>query len=684
MFKNFASILIIIFLSLLLIPTKSGFSAINNHSNPKIANYFLKWSIANHEVAELAKWDLLILDMEVQENSRDNLKKIRELNPDIIILAYITSQEADADIYNNPWNYNASLRKKLADNIDESWWLKDINGKKVSFWPGTYMLNLSDGSGNNSYGQKWNDYLPHFVNTEIISTGLWDGVFYDNIWGDICWVIRDFDIDNSKNLKSINHINDTWSEGVKKMLKTSRKLMGDEYLIIGNGRVHYPYQNLINGVMFEGFPAYWESGGDWGGILSTYADIRNYNQSPPVSVINSYDKNRQNYQRLRFGLTSTLMEGHGYFSFDFDVSSHGQLWWYDEYDTNLGSAISAPYNLLERNSEHYVNGLWRRDFEEGTVIVNSSNERQLYIFDEEEFQKISGIQDRRVNDGSIINYVEIPANDGIILLKRASSVSGIKNNSFNNGDFVRVFDEDGRQVRSGFFAYLENYPANSQILISDINSDGQEEILVNTGGIISIYKNGNKISEFQPYDGKFRGEISFSVADLNGDGNKAIITGAGQGGGPHVRIFDINGKLLTGGFFAYDENFRGGVSVAVMDLNANGNKEIITAAGPGGGPHIRVFDKDGVPLIGGFFAYEENERYGVSLTIGDVNSSGQKEIITALGPGGRPEVKIFDKDGNFLKSFLAYDPSFRDGLRVMADDLNNDGKDEILTGSISF
>jgi hypothetical protein len=684
MFKKLTTILIIVLISLFFIPFKDGFSAVENHNYPKIANYFLKWDIADHEVTELAKWDLLILDMEVQENSRANLKKIRKLNPDIIILAYITSQEIEADIHNNAWSYNANLRKKLANNINESWWLKDINGEKISFWPGTYMLNLSDGSGENSYGQKWNDYLPYFVKTEIISTGLWDGIFYDNIWGDICWIIREFDIDNDKSLKSINNINNNWSEGVKKMLKKTRELIGDDYLIIGNGRVHLPYQNLMNGVMLEGFLADWESNGDWGDTLSTYNNIRNYNQSPPVSVINSYDKNKENYQKLRFGLTSTLMERHGYFSFDFDVSSHSQLWWYDEYDVSLGSAISAPYNLLKKNNEHYSNGLWRRDFEEGVVITNSTNEKQLYVFEEEEFQKISGKQDRRVNDGSIINYIEIPANDGIILLKRSSSVSTIKNNSFNNGDFVRIFNEDGEQVRSGFFAYLDNYPANSQILISDINSDGQEEVLVNSKGIISIYKNNNKISEFQPYDGKFKGEISFSVADLSGDGNKSIITGAGRGGGPHVRIFDINGNLLTGGFFAYDKNFRGGVNVAVMDLNANGKKEIISAAGPGGGPHIRVFDKDGTPLIGGFFAYEEEQRHGISLTIGDLNSDGQKEIITALGPGGKPEIKIFDKDGNFLKSFLAYDQSFTNGLRVMAEDLNNDGKEEVLVGSISF
>lgn len=651
---------------------------------PKIANYFLKWTIEDHEVPALAKWDLLVLDMEVQENSRENLKKIRQLNPKIIILAYITSQEANADIYNSPWSSKATLRKKLINNIDDSWWLKDNNNTRISFWPGTNMLNLSDYAGVNNQGKRWNDFLPEFVKNEIISTGLWDGVMYDNIWGDIVWVDNKISIDGSGQIKSINKTNTAWANGVKKMLIKTRQLFGPNYLILANGRVHLAYQDALNGVLFESFPAEWESSGDWGKILTTYSDIQKVNQSPQASIINSSDSSQYSYQKVRFGLGSALLGNTSYFSFDFGPSDHSQTWWYDEYDVNLGKAQSAPYNLLDKNNSSYKKGLWRRDFEKGIVLVNSTDVEQTYVFKNEEFERLNGSQDRSVNNGSVINFIKMRPNDGVILLKKNSIVSTIKNSSFNNGDFIRVFDYEGRQTRSSFFAYLENFPVNSQILISDIDDDGYDETLVNSKGIISIYKNGVKINEFKPYDGLFKGEISFAVADLNDDGTKEIITGAGQGGGPHVRIFSKEGRLLTGGFFAYDQNFRGGVRVAVMDLDGDGNKEVITAAGLGGGPHIRVFDKDGRPLTGGFFAYEQNFRGGVSLATGDVNGDGEREIITAPGQGMRPEIKIFTKDGKFLKSFLAYESSFTSGLRVMSDDLGSDGIFEILSGTISF
>ena len=70
-----------------------------------------------------------------------------------------------------------------------------------------------------------------------------------------------------------------------------------------------------------------------------------------------------------------------------------------------------------------------------------------------------------------------------------------------------------------------------------------------------------------------------------------LVTPVCVGGGPLVRGFDGEGRLLYS-FPAYDPNFRGGASVAVLPIgqvNANGDNLILTGPGPGGGPHVRTF-----------------------------------------------------------------------------------------------
>jgi hypothetical protein len=54
-----------------------------------------------------------------------------------------------------------------------------------------------------------------------------------------------------------------------------------------------------------------------------------------------------------------------------------------------------------------------------------------------------------------------------------------------------------------------------------------------------------------------------AAGDLDTDGHDKIVTGAGAGGGPQVRVFNNDGSVAPVGFFAYPEGFGGGVFVGV-------------------------------------------------------------------------------------------------------------------------
>jgi hypothetical protein len=78
-------------------------------------------------------------------------------------------------------------------------------------------------------------------------------------------------------------------------------------------------------------------------------------------------------------------------------------------------------------------------------------------------------------------------------------------------------------------------------------------------------------------------------------GLREIITGAGPGGGPHVKVIEaskisqlqsdgqIADSALVAQFYAYSPFFDGGVRAAA-DLNGDGVLDIVTGAGTGGGP----------------------------------------------------------------------------------------------------
>ena len=644
----------------------------NNY--PKLASHFIKWEILDKEVAELARFDLLTLDMEVQTNSPEQIAKIRQLNPQIIILAYLNSVEIIDDIHNYR---GAEMRNALARGLSDSWWLRDSQGNKISNWPFTSMLNLTDYAAANAQGQRFNDYLADFVINNIKASGLWDGIFFDNAWGDVAWVNGgNIDANNDGRADEINALNQAWQAGFMKTLSKTRELAGPEFIIVGNGTVYQGYQKIINGMMFEGFPAPWESGGTWTGSMKTYLGLEQSNLHPQTSIINSYSGNYNDYAFFRFTFGSALM-GNGFYTFNYGTEDYSHSNWYDEYGFFLGTPQSGPYNLLEGKSAELKPGLWRRDFQSGSVIINSTNQDQIYVFSKEEVEKIRGTQDPKVNDGSKITYIKLAPQDGIFIRSQSASVN---NTPFVNGYFYRVFNPQGEQTRNGFFSYLNSFPGEAEVAILN-NLSGQSELAVSAGfGEIKVQSNGQTLASFYPFSKNYRDRIN--IALLNKAGNLDQIIAGPYRGGPQVTINSASGKLL-GSFFAYDKNLRTGVSVAVGDLDGDGQAEIITGPGAGAEPLIKIFTLGGV-LKHSFLAYDKNFKGGVNVAVADVNGNGQLEIITGPGAGGGPHVRVFTAQGQVVSQFFAFDHNYRGGVRVGVSEANARGQADILVGIRDF
>ncbi len=308
--------------------------------------------------------------------------------------------------------------------------------------------------------------------------------------------------------------------------------------------------------------------------------------------------------------------------------------------------------------------------------------------------------------------------------------------SFTHHPEVHIVDDN--VISASFAAYAETFTGGVQVATGDFGSDGTPEIVTAAGPggaphIRVLRSDGSEITHFFAYDVNLRTGVNVAVGDLNNDGTPEIVTAPRYGGAPQVRVFDINGNpIFTPGFFAYDPAFRGGVNIAVGDLNGDGYDEIITGAGPSGGPHVRVFNRYGVPednvfpfhyafrggvtvatanvdggpedelivgvqggdaswvkvlkrndeniVLKSFTAFNDNFKGGVQLAGADVDGDGFDEIITAAGAGGGPQVLAYEGYGELVKvNFFAYTTDFRGGVNVAAGDFDHDGVDEVVT-----
>jgi hypothetical protein len=253
---------------------------------------------------------------------------------------------------------------------------------------------------------------------------------------------------------------------------------------------------------------------------------------------------------------------------------------------------------------------------------------------------------------------------------------------------VLVFDQKTGALKLDIMAYDPAFLGGVRTVLADVNGDGVPDIItapgLSGGPDIRVFDGvtGKMILEFLAFDVHFLGGEFVAAGRFEGTSQVDIVVGADAGGGPEVRVFSGATGQPIDSFFAYDPAFMGGVRVAVGDINGDGHDDIITGAGPGGGPHVKVFDGTNINnVLDSFMAYDVRFAGGVYVGAGDVNGDGRADIITGAGPGGGPHVKVYSGiDLSILQSFYAYAPTNMGGAQVsFFNDIDGDGGGEIYT-----
>lgn len=245
---------------------------------------------------------------------------------------------------------------------------------------------------------------------------------------------------------------------------------------------------------------------------------------------------------------------------------------------------------------------------------------------------------------------------------------------------VRVLDGATTTEQSSFSAFSETFrggasvAAGDGVIVTGAGPGGGPEVRLFTS-------TGALLGTFDAYDNDYTRGVKVALCDLDGDGENEIITGTNQGGTPQVRTFSQAGEpVFTPGFFAFSRKFTGGVTIACGDVDGDGTNDIVTGSGVGQEPKVKIFDRYGRPNDIVIRPFASTDKGGVSVAVANVDGGAASEIVTAIYRFGRSIVKTYRADAGhtIVGQFEGWAESVQGGFHVAAGDLDEDGRDEIL------
>ncbi|MFH1509423.1 MAG: S8 family serine peptidase [bacterium] len=187
-----------------------------------------------------------------------------------------------------------------------------------------------------------------------------------------------------------------------------------------------------------------------------------------------------------------------------------------------------------------------------------------------------------------------------------------------------------------------------------------------------------------PYGTSMRSGVNVAACDIDGDGADEVITAPMAGAGSHIKVYEADGSMRGIQFFAFHPDSRTGTNIACGDTDGDGKAEIAAAQAQGGQAWVKIYRYNNDKTIVGEWNAFGNVESGASVAMGDVDNDGKDEVIVGAGPGGGPQIRVFEADGTAKGiQFFAFHPDYRGGVDVGTGDYDGDGKDEIVVSQSS-
>ena len=362
------------------------------------------------------------------ERAREEVEKIREINPNIILLLGM-------------WHRSVS---GLDFPEDSPLWLRDENGNRVSDGSGTaYFIDFTK-----------SETIDWIVgqSVAISQCGLFDGIIFD-WWTDYHTVLVDSVNLNSEGEWRIFRGLEAEQNARDEILRRIREEVDEDFIIIGNGNRTANKRTAwaCNGTSMECGKDY-PGGMTHAGLIEIETTLLWSSENmrePRINLVHfghgvpgePYD-GPLNSKMMRIGTTMTLTHSNGFFNMQYGGANgiHWHSFWEADLGRPVGNQKAQQYDNIE--------GLFIREFTNGWAVYNRSYADRTIRFS----VPVQGTHSKRIGtqhevpdiDGEIFIKVDVDLNDdgavNILDLVLVANAFGEDAPDLNGDGVVNILD----------------------------------------------------------------------------------------------------------------------------------------------------------------------------------------------------------------------------------------------------